>query len=116
MAANVDGIYESDKLGQLILVRLRAAEGAAYTPAVPAANALTLELHAFNGASRRRFGVHARGVRLSRVVGTGNEASKRRAFLPVGTVAALNAYKTGDEVSIGGVAWSVSGKRDETIV
>lgn len=116
MAANVEGFYESDKLGAIILVRLRASEGAAYTAAVPAANVSTLELHAFNGASKRRFGVHARGVKLSRVVGTGNEASKKRAFLPVGTVAALNAYKKGDEISIAGVPWKVSGKQDETIV
>lgn len=116
MAANVDGFYESDKLGAIILVRLRAAEGAAYTPAVPAVGAETLDLHAFNGASRRRFGVHARGLKLTRVVGTGAEATKKRTFLPVGTVVALAGFKKDDEVSIGGVAWQVSGKVDETIV
>ena len=116
MAANVDGKYESDKLGQIILVRLRAAEGAAYTPAVPAGGVETLDLHAFNGASKRRFGIHARGVKLNRVVGTGNDATKKRGFLPVGTVAALAGYNKDDVISIGGVEWTVSGKLDETIV
>jgi hypothetical protein len=113
MANSVDAPYESDVLGSTILVRLRAAEAAAYTPA---GGSVDFPLHAFNGASRRRFGIHARGVGLTRLSGQAPDQVVRRAFLPVGTAAALDAIAVSSVISIGGVDWTVRGKQPESSV
>lgn len=113
MANSIDSTYDSEVLGSTIYVRLRAAEGAVYTPGGATAD---FGLHAFNGASRRRFGIHARGVRLSRLSGAAPEQTVRRTFLPVGTQAALDAIALESTITIGGVDWTVKGKVPESSV
>lgn len=107
MANAVDGTYDSSVLGVTIYVRLQAAEGAVYTPGAASADA---QLHAFNGASRRRFGIHSRGARLSRV----DAGVVKRSFLPFGTEAALIALALESTITIGGVVWTVKGKVPES--
>lgn len=109
MANSVDGTYDSDVLGVTLYIRLRAAEGAVYVPGAAQPDAT---LHAFNGASRRRFGIHARGARLSRV----EAGVVKRTFLPYGTASALEALELNSSVTIGGVAWTVKGKVPESSV
>jgi len=103
--------YDSTILGSTIKVRLRAAEAAVYVPGNATAD---FQLHAFNGASRRRFGIHARGANLTRLTGTAPDQVRRRTFLPYGTEAALDALALDSEVTIGGVAWTVAAKVPET--
>jgi hypothetical protein len=109
MANAVDGTYDSDVLGVTVYVRLRASEGAVYVAGAASADA---QLHAFNGASRRRFGIHARGARLSRIDG----GVVKRTFLPYGTQAALDALALESTITIGGVVWKVKGKVPESSV
>lgn len=113
MANSVDATYDSSTLGSTIRIRLRAAEGAVYTPGAASAD---FQLHAFNGASRRRFGIHARGANLTRLVGTAPDQRRLRTFLPYGTEAALDALALGSTVTIGGTAWTVASKAPETAV
>lgn len=113
MAINVEGNYDSSTLGATILVRLRAAEGAAYVPGTGTAE---FALHAFNGASRRRFGIHARGATLRRVIGDGEASRVVRSFLPYGTQAALDSLAINSTVTIGGNTWTVASKVPESSV
>jgi hypothetical protein len=113
MANSVDATYDSKVLASTIYVRLRAAEGAVYTSGAATAD---FTLHAFNGASRRRFGIHCRGVRLSRLTGTAPEQTLKRSFLPVGTEAALDSIALESTITIGGIAWTVKGKVPESSV
>ena len=113
MANSVDATYDSSVLGSTIRIRLRANEGAVYTAGAATAD---FTLHAFNGASRKRFGIHARGVKLTRLTGTAPEQTVKSAFLPVGTEAALSAISDGSTITIGGIAWTVRGRLPETSV
>lgn len=109
MANSVEGTYDSSVLGATIYVRLRAAEGAVYTVGAATAD---FQLHAFNGASRRRFGIHARGARLGRI----DAGVVKRSFLPYGTQAALDAVALESTVTIGGIVWKVKGKVPESSI
>jgi len=112
MANSKDLNYDSSTLGSTVKIRLRADEAAVYTPGAATAD---FQLHAFNGASRRRFGIHARGAILSRLAGTAPEQTVKSAFLPYGTEAALDALALDSSVTIGGVAWTVKKKVPETV-
>lgn len=109
MANSIDGTYDSTYLAQTIYVRLGAPEGAVY---VAGAGTADIALHGFNGASRRRFGIHCRGAKLSRL----DAGVVKRAFLPYGTEAALDALELESSITIGGVAWRVKGKVPEQVV
>jgi hypothetical protein len=109
MANAIDGTYDSGVLGATVYIRLRAAEGAVYVAGGASAD---FQLHAFNGASRRRFGIHARGARLSRIDG----GVVKRTFLPYGTQAALDALALESNITIGGIVWKVKGKVPESSV
>jgi hypothetical protein len=113
MANDVNANYDSSTLGSTIKVRLKAAEAAAYTPGATFAE---FPLHAFNGGSRRKFGIHARGARLTRTTGSAPDLVVKNTFLPYGTEAALNALAIDSTVTIGGVAWKVASKVPETSV
>lgn len=113
MANNVEGNYDSTVLGSTIKVRLRSAEGAVYSPGAATAD---FALHAFNGGSRRKFGIHARGARLTRMAGAAPEQVIKTTFLPYGTEAALDALAIDSVVSIGGVDWKVASKLPEISV
>jgi len=113
MANSKDLGYESSTLASTILVRLRAAEAAVYTPA---AGDIAFNLHAFNGSSRKRFGIHARGAKIKRLVGTVPNQQTIYGFLPFGTQAALDALAINSTITIANVAWTVVSKVLETSV
>lgn len=101
--------YESD-LGFVCLLRVGDAELAATTLSVAAIDA---PFHALNSGSRRKFGLHPRGLLLSRVVGVAPNQFNKSSFIAAPTVAAYNAANVGDDLSIGANVWTVSGKRPE---
>lgn len=113
--------YESDKLGLTILCRMSVDEAGVYsTPS----SAVEAPVHAFNGGSRRKFGIHARGLILKRSVtvtdnsNTGPDASLTKdfyTFVPSGTLAAWGAAAVGSSVTLRGYTWLVSGKQEETL-
>lgn len=113
MANFVDKKYESDSLSAVIQVRMSDAEAAAYTGEPSAAR--DSSLHAFNGGSKRKFGVHARGLKLKRTTGTAPDVRVRYSFIPVGTVAVYDSTEIDATVTIGGVAWTVDAKIPETV-
>jgi hypothetical protein len=108
MANSIDGTYDSSLLAQTIYVRLGAAEGAVY---VGGAATVDVGMHGFNGASRRRFGLHCRGARLGRL----DNGVPKRAFLPYGTEAALDALVLESTITIDGVVWKVKKKVPEQV-
>lgn len=113
MANNVESTYDSSALGSTLKIRLRAAEGAIYTAGAATAD---FDLHVYGSGSRRRFGVHPRGVRLTRLAGVAPEQTVKRTFLAFGTEAALDAVALNSVIAIGGVDWRVASKVPEDTV
>lgn len=110
MANNVESTYDSTVLGSTLKIRLRAAEGAVYTPGAAEAD---FDLHVYGSGSRRRFGVHPRGVNLTRLAGTAPDQVVKRTFLAFGTQAALDAVALNSTIAVGGVNWTVASKVPE---
>lgn len=77
--------------------------------------ATTLDGFARVGGSRRTYGIHARGIRLVRTIGTGDTAARRYNFLPVLTQTAYATFTIGETVNYGGVDWTISSKVPEKI-
>jgi len=78
----------------------------------------TINIHGLvNGNRSREFGVHPRGVTLSRTVGTGDSESKKYKFLPVLTQNDLDTgtFQIGDSITISTVAWEVSDQVQESL-
>lgn len=113
MANFVDKKYESDKLGLVIEVRMGTGEAAVY--GVEPTGARDSALHAFNGASRRRFGVHARGYKLKRTTGTAPNLRNFFSFIPSPTVTAFDAAALDSTITVDGVAWTLAEKISETV-
>ncbi len=61
----------------------------------------------------REFGQRPRGLTLSRNLGSDDEPNLRYKFLPMATQAAFNAASIGSTITVGGVSWTVIGKRAE---
>lgn len=115
----VDKAYESDSLQLVIQVRMSEDEAAAY--GAPA-GAVESELHAFNGGSKRRFGIRARGFVLKRTEEgaiasdpPGTLTKDYYSYLPVGTVATWGAAAIGSTVSVGGTDWEIIHKDAESV-
>lgn len=67
-----------------------------------------------NPGSRRKKQLNARGVILSREVGTAPNTFTRRTFVPITTKAALDALTVGTAVAAyGGNAWTIADKIGE---
>lgn len=111
MANFVDVPYESD-LGIVCLIRVSDAELAATTPS---ASPVDAPFHCLNSGSRRKFGIHPRGLVLSRIVGTAPNTFTKQSFLAAPTLAAYSAASVGSTLSIGANAWTISGKRPESV-
>lgn len=62
------------------------------------------------GGSRKKAGLHARGVRIKRTLGTAPLQFQRYAFIPVLTAAALAtpAYQEGSDIDYNGQTWTVT--------
>lgn len=110
MANFKDTPYESD-LGFVCQVRMSAGEFAAVTASSSTVDAA---FHCLNSGSRRKFGIHPRGLVLSRVVGTAPNQFNKTSFISTPTAAAWEAVNVGSTVTISTVEWKVSGKRPET--
>ena len=115
MSRFVDSKYELDG-GLIAFVRLSAEEAAA-AGTEPSGEA-DLEFHAMASGSRNDFGIHTRGVRLSRNVGTDAVPNLRSKFLTVLTPAAFasDTFNRGATVTIDGVDWTVGRKINEALV
>lgn len=113
MANFVDKKYESDLLGIVIQVRMGDGEAAVYAGEPTAAK--DASLHAFNGGSKRKFGVHARGFKLVRTTGTAPNLIKHYTFIPCGSVTAYASQALDATVTIGGLAYTVEEKIPETV-
>lgn len=112
--AFVNAKYESTTLSGICLCRLSDGEFGV-TGAEPAA-AVDRSVKAYASGSRRRHGIHTRGIVVSKVFGTAPDTFKRYKFLTVLTTAAWAAYNVGDIVTIGTEAWNVVRKIGETAV
>jgi hypothetical protein len=112
MANFVDRKYESDLLGLVIQVRMSDQEAAVYGTEPAAAR--DSKLHAFNGGSKRKFGIHARGLILKRTTGTAPDLRVRRTFLPKPTVTSWEGVALDSTVTIASVDWTVDSKTAET--
>jgi hypothetical protein len=112
MANFIDKKYESDTLGLVIQVRMADGEAAVY--GTEPSGAKDSSLHAFNGGSRRKFGVHCRGFKLKRTTGAAPDLRSHFSFLPSPTKTAFDAQKLDEVKTISGVAWTVIEKIAET--
>lgn len=70
--------------------------------------------YASNPGSKKKKQLNARGVVITREVGTAPNTFVRRSFIPITTVAALNLITVGTAIpAYGGNAWVVAGKISE---
>lgn len=110
--AFVDRAYETD-VGVVALIRQSDAEVAA---SGGAGGTVDAPFHVLASGSRRRFGIHARGVRLTRVVGTAPNTFTKSSFLCFPTSAAYDAIAVGSTITVGANSWTVSAKVAEATV
>lgn len=66
-----------------------------------------------NPGSARKKQLNARGVKLTRPVGTAPNVFQRTTFLPIVTATALAAIAVGSTITIGGNAYTVARKISE---
>lgn len=104
--------YESDTLG--LIIRAKLSEGELAVAGTPPAASADAQLTVYGSGSRKRHGVHARGVRLTRVVGTAPNTFTKSTFLTCVSAARYAELNAGDSVTISGTAWTVSDKVPET--
>jgi hypothetical protein len=112
--------YETNE-GLIVGARLSDLEFA--VAGTPPAAAIDFPITAYTSGSRRRFGVHARGVTLTREVtvddGGGNVLTRTfTKFLAVLTPAAFAtaAFNKDAVIAIDGVNWTVLRKINENLV
>lgn len=110
--AFVDRSYATDQ-GFVCLIRQSTAEAAASGGAGGDADA---PFHVYSSGSRRRFGIHARAVRLTRVVGAAPNTFTKSSMLSYPTAAAWAAAVVGAAIAVGGVNWTISSKVPEETV
>lgn len=109
--AFVDRPYESDA-GFTCLLKQSTAEAAA---AGAAAGAVDAPFHAIGSGSRRRFGVHARGIRLTRTVGAAPNEFTKQTFVAINTPAAWSAFVVGADLAVGAVNYKIAAKVPELL-
>lgn len=80
-------------------------------PTDPAVGKLTV----YTSGSRRRHGIHARGVILTRDVGTAPDTAAKTTFLPAltPTAYASAAFQEQATVMLNGFTWTVARRVDE---
>lgn len=112
MAARTRTKYEADS-GDIHPI-IMTADYAAAAGTAPA-GAVTSDIKAKISKGNQEYGIRPRGVVLSRVIGTAPDTFTRSTFLAVLTPTAYNSatFANNAEVTIGGVAWTVTGKRPE---
>jgi hypothetical protein len=110
--AFVDRGYASDS-GFVCLIRQSTAEAAA---SGAAGGTVDAPFHCLASGSRRRFGIHPRGARLSRVVGAAPNEFTKSTFVGFPTAAAWEALNVGADLAVGGVTWKIAAKVPESSV
>lgn len=106
-------VYEADS-GEIHPIRVQPETVFDENPQ-PAGGATEKQFVKARG-SRKKYGIHARTVSLSRVVGTGDYGTaKVHTRVPVFTAAALDAFVYGSTIVYQGVDWVVGETRGETI-
>lgn len=108
-----DRKYETES-GLIIQIRQSDEEVAASGAA--ASGDLDARFHCYSSGSRRRFGIHARGLRLERTTGTGDDAKTRYSFLAFPTKSALDTAAANETISVGGITWTIGAVVPETLV
>lgn len=115
MAADFDFYtYTSDKSLDY-KIRMSTVSAGVQDPANPK-QARDVDESVSVGGSRRAIGLHARGFRLSRPVGTAPNIFSRTTFLPICTAAQYATVAVGSTISLGAVAYTVSSKVPERAV
>jgi len=106
MALYTTTLYESNG-GLQYSIRLLAARAA--EAGTPPAAGVRARGSVRVGKTNREFGIRPRGVLMSRIVGTGNDASKKYSFLPVLTQADWEDadFQPGIDKTIGAVTWTI---------
>lgn len=95
-------------------IRLSTAAATAQT-SVATQGTATNGISAIAGGSRKRLGLRARGVRLTRKVGTAPNQGTRSTFLPILKPADFTALSKGSEITIGSLTYTVSSKVPESV-
>lgn len=113
--AFVDSKYEVDNS---TIVSIRTDDDISALMGTPPTGDVDLNIHCLvNGNRSREFGIHPRGVTLSRTIGTAPETFKKYKFLPVLTSAGLATatFSVGATITIGSVTWTVSDQVAESL-
>lgn len=97
--------YEDD---ELLVHPIRVQPEGSPVHGTPPAGAIDSSISAQVGGSRRTFGLHARGWRLVRTLGTAPNTFKRYNFLPCLTDTAWKSKKRGDSVTVDGTDWTIA--------
>lgn len=104
--------YQSDA-GDVHILRMSSARAA--VAGSTAATGDSSSIRAKISKSNTEYGIRPRGVKLSRVVGTGDDASRKSSFLPVLTPTdfASAAFSIGGSITIGTIEWEIIAKVGE---
>jgi hypothetical protein len=103
--------YTSDKSIKY-KIRMSVATAGLQDPASPT-DAQTVDESVQVGSNRRSLGLHARGLRLSRPVGTAPNIFARTTFMPICTQAQYATIQIGTTFTVNGVEYKVSKKVPE---
>lgn len=106
--------YTSDKSLDY-KIRLSTVTAAQQDPANPA-GARDVDESVAVGKNRNSIGLHARGFRLGRTVGTAPNTFTRTTFFPVCAAAQYSGTAIGSTITLSGVAWTVLSKTPEKAV
>lgn len=116
MATGFKNVSYTTDAGTVVQLRM-SAQAQAFTGQGSLSAAIDDEkVFAFarNPGSRRKKELNARGVVLTREVGTAPNTFKRRTFVPITTKAALDLLTINTAVpAYGGNAWVIASKIDE---
>jgi hypothetical protein len=112
MAKDIEIYLYTDDAAVTHPIRISTAAATAQT-SVATQGTATSKISARVGGSRRQRGLLARGVRLTRKVGTAPNQGTRSTFLPILKKADWDALTEGSSVTVDSVAYTVSSQVSE---
>lgn len=112
MAKTIKVFYETDA-GKIMKIRLSqdSHDASPTNPAGPA----TAPGSAIVGGSRRKYGVHARRLYLSRTLGAAPNTYQKRDTLVIETKTDYDTLLGDATIDVGGVTWDIVGGQPEII-